>query len=405
MTHLAVALDGHGWHPAAWRRSPHDADAVFRPGYWAGLVTEAEAGLLDLVTLEDGVGLQSSRPDALDDRTDQVRGRLDALLVATYLAPLTRRIGLVPTCTVTHTEPFHLSTAIATLDHVSAGRAGWRPQVSGRAQDAALFGRRTLPEGALAGYLAGDPAATALVRDLFDEAADVAEAVGALWDSWEDDAVIRDVSTGRYVDRDKLHYIDFAGKYFSVKGPSITPRPPQGRPPVVALAHARIPYEFAARSADVVLVTPTDARDAARIVAEVRQAERDVDRHGTPLIVLADALVFLDDDPAAAAGRRDELDALDGAPLTSDAAIRATSPALLADELAAWQEAGVAGFRLRPGQLPHDLEQITRGLVPVLQARDGFRTAWTTDTLRGHLGLSRPAGRYAATADAAVAAS
>ncbi len=124
--------------------------------------------------------------------------------------------------TVTHTEPFHVSKAIATLDHISHGRAGWQPRVSSTAPDAELFGRR------------GEPG-----RDeLFDEAGDFVEVVRRLWDSWEDDAVIRDVATGRYVDRDRLHYVDFTGRYFSVKGPSITPRPPQGQPVVAVLAHA-----------------------------------------------------------------------------------------------------------------------------------------------------------------------
>jgi alkanesulfonate monooxygenase SsuD/methylene tetrahydromethanopterin reductase-like flavin-dependent oxidoreductase (luciferase family) len=96
------------------------------------------------------------------------------------------------------------------------------------------------------------------LEDLFDEAADAVDVVRRLWDSWEDDAVIRDVATGRFVDRDKLHYIDFTGRFFSVKGPSITPRPPQGQPVVAVLAHAPRVYEFAARSADLVFVTPTD---------------------------------------------------------------------------------------------------------------------------------------------------
>ena len=401
MTHLAVALDGHGWHPAAWRRSPNPATAVFTAGYWAELVTEAETGLLDLVTIEDGVGLQSSAYDRLDERTDQVRGRLDAVLVANRIAPLTDHVGIVPTTTTTHQEPFHVSTAIATLDHVSEGRAGWRPQVSGRAQDAALYSLRTLGAASIAGYLAGDPAALALVQELFDEAADVVEVVRRLWDSWQDDAVIRDVTTGRFVDRDRLHPADFVGRHFSVKGPSITPRPPQGQPPVIALAHARIPYEFAARSADVVLVTPQDAADAARIVAEVRDAEQAVGRTATPLLVLADVLVALDDDAATAAGRAAALDELAGAELTSDAAIRATSPGELADELLAWREAGLAGFRLRPAQLPHDLTRITRGLVPELQRRGAFRTGYTAATLRGHLGLERPAGRRSAPVSAA----
>lgn len=84
------------------------------------------------------------------------------------------------------------------------------------------------------------------------------EVARRLWDSWEDDAVIRDVATGRFVDRDKLHYIDFVGRYFSVKGPSITPRPPQGQPVVAALAHAKPVYGFAARSTDLVFITPSD---------------------------------------------------------------------------------------------------------------------------------------------------
>ena len=97
------------------------------------------------------------------------------------------------------------------------------------------------------------------VADLFDEAADFVEVTRRLWDSWEDDAEIRDVATGRFIDREKLHYIDFEGRWFSVKGPSITPRPPQGQPLVTVLAHVPVAFRLAARSADVVFITPTDA--------------------------------------------------------------------------------------------------------------------------------------------------
>jgi alkanesulfonate monooxygenase SsuD/methylene tetrahydromethanopterin reductase-like flavin-dependent oxidoreductase (luciferase family) len=157
-----------------------------------------------------------------------------------------------------------------------------------------------------------------------------------------------------------------------------------------------VPYEFAARSADVVLITPRDAAQAAAIVAEVRAAERAVGRELPPLLVFADLVVFLDDDAATAAARLAELDALGGTPLTSDAAIRTTTGAALADELAAWEQAGIQGFRLRPGELDHDLSRITADLVPALQARGAFRTAYADQTLRGHLGLARPASRYAA---------
>lgn len=94
--------------------------------------------------------------------------------------------------------------------------------------------------------------------ELLDEAADFVEVVRRLWDSWEDDAVIRDVATGRYVDREKLHYIDFSGRSFSVKGPSITPRPPQGQLVVAALAHAEWGPEFASATSDVVFITLKD---------------------------------------------------------------------------------------------------------------------------------------------------
>ena len=162
----------------------------------------------------------------------------------------------------THTEPFHISKAIATLDYVSNGRAGLRVQISARPHEADHFGRRTFPPIDLAELQS--PAGQERLTDHFDEAADYVEVVRRLWDSWEDDAEIRDVATGRFVDRDKLHYIDFKGSHFSVKGPSITPRPPQGQPLVTALAHQTVPYRLVARQADVGYVTPHDAEQAPR---------------------------------------------------------------------------------------------------------------------------------------------
>src|ERR1035437_844803 len=143
--HLAVALDGAGWHPAAWREAQARPGELFTARYWVEVIQEAERGLLDFVTIEDGLGLQSAAYAEPDQRTDQVRGRLDAVLTAARVAPLTSHIGLVPTAVVTHTEPFHIAKAIATLDYVSTGRAGLRVQVSARQHEAALFGRRTFP--------------------------------------------------------------------------------------------------------------------------------------------------------------------------------------------------------------------------------------------------------------------
>ncbi|MFJ2812779.1 LLM class flavin-dependent oxidoreductase [Streptomyces sp. NPDC087294] len=386
--HLAVALDGTGWHPASWRDPAARPRDLFTAGYWADLVAEAERGLLDFVTIEDGLGLQSSQDGTPDDRTDQVRGRLDAVLVASRVAPLTRHIGLVPTVVATHTEPFHLSKAIATLDYVSGGRAGLRVQITARPHEAAHFGRRTLP--------ASENDDTAAVADLFEEAADYVEVVRRLWDSWEDDAEIRDVATGRFIDRRKLHYIDFEGRHFSVKGPSITPRPPQGQPLVTALAHRSAPYRLLGRQADVGYVTPHDTDQARAIVAEVRAAQEQAGRAAEPLHLFGDLVVFLDDDQAAAEDRRARLDTLAGEPYRSDARVFAGTAVQLADLLQEFAEAGLSGFRLRPAVAGHDLPAITRTLVPELQRRGAFRTAYEADTLRGLLGLARPANRYAA---------
>lgn len=368
--HLAVALDGTGWHPASWRSAQARPGELFTAGYWLDLVRRAESGLLDFATFADSLGPQSSSPDGPDERTDRVRGRLDASLIASRVAPRTRRVGLVPVVVVTHTEPFHISKAIATLDYVSGGRAGWLPQVSASSGDNAHFGRREIAAG-----------------ELLAEAADHVEVVRRLWDSWEDDAEIRDVATGRFIDRDKLHYIDFHGEWFSVKGPSITPRPPQGQPLVTATADDRAGFEFAARAADVVFTPVADPDSAARAVSEVA-AHRVA---GEQVHVFGDLVVFLGPDAADRQARLDELDE----PSTSDAPVFAGDAGRLADLLLSLAERGITGFRLLPGELPRDLEAITGELVPELQRRGVFRTEYAPGTLRDRLGLARPANRYA----------
>jgi alkanesulfonate monooxygenase SsuD/methylene tetrahydromethanopterin reductase-like flavin-dependent oxidoreductase (luciferase family) len=347
--HLAIALDGYGWHPEAWRYSA-DLQPVTSGRYWSNLATTAERGLLDFVTFDDALTAQRRRRPEVETRW--LAGRPDAVLVASRVAPVTSHIGLIPVATVTHTEPFHISKAIATLDFVSHGRAGWQVRVSGTAHEAELFGRRDV-----------------IGADLFDEASDAVEVVRRLWDSWEDDAIIRDVATGRFVDRDKLHYIDFAGKYFSVKGPSITPRSPQGQPAVAALAHASPIYEFASRSTDLVFITPQDDDSLRTILPEV-----------AGLKVYADVYVTFD-------GTADP---------RSDALVFDGTPTELVDLLLRWQQSGIDGVRLRPAVNATDLPVIVDEVVPLLQQAGRFRTAYTDgETLRERLGLPIAENRYA----------
>lgn len=385
--HLGVALDGAGWHPAAWREPAARPRELGSAEYWTDLATEAETGLLDFVSIEDALRVPSHD-------VGRVRSRIDAHLIAALIAPSTSHIGLIPTVTTTHTEPFHVSTAIATLDFTSRGRAGWQPRISPTAEEAAHFGRRTITDPTPA-ELAGSQPSSALV-DLFEEAVDAVEVARRLWDSWEDDAEIRDVATRRFIDRDKLHRADFSGRFFSVRGPSITPRPPQGQPVVAALGHAPIPYEFAARAADLLFVTPTLEDGPAPVLALVDEAARRVGRDGERLRVYADVVVFLDSGTESGAERLARLDAAAGSPFTSDAAIFTGSADDLADLLLDWSGAGVDGVRLRPGALPDDLSAITRRLVPALQARGRFRAEYPDGPLRALLGLpSTVPNRYA----------
>ncbi|MFG1770612.1 LLM class flavin-dependent oxidoreductase [Nocardia salmonicida] len=394
--HLGVALDGAGWHPAAWRAPNSRPTELFSAGYWADLVGTAERGLLDFVTIEDSLRVPGPLHTRDDNAVDQVRARLDAHLIAAGLAPITRHIGLIPTVTTTHTEPFHVSTALATLDYTSRGRAGWQVRVSAGTEEAEHFGRREITEPTPAEF--ADIIATGTLPEyaeaLFEEATDAVEVVRRLWDSWEDDAEIRDVATRRFIDRDKLHYIDFQGRFFDVRGPSITPRPPQGQPVVTALAHAPRVFEFAAAAADLVFITPTREHGPAEILRQVATAG--ATRVGEPLRVYADLVVFLDTDDDTGAQRLARLNDQSGAEFTSDAAIFTGSAEELADLLTDWDAQGVDGFRLRPGVAVDDLAAIADRLVPALQQRGVFRTGYPEQSLRGLLGLSTTVpNRYA----------
>ena len=132
-----------------------------------------------------------------------------------------------------------------------------------------------------------------------------------------------------------------------------------------------MPYRLVGRSADIGYVTPRDSADAAAIVAEIRAEQRAAGRAQEPVLVFADLVVFLDDDPAAAAARKARLDERAGAELVSDAVVFTGSPAQLADLMLDWQAAGLAGFRLRPGVIRSDLTAITESLVPHLQRPGG----------------------------------
>jgi alkanesulfonate monooxygenase SsuD/methylene tetrahydromethanopterin reductase-like flavin-dependent oxidoreductase (luciferase family) len=347
MLHLSAAVD---------QPSAYDAASYLT------LVRLAERGGLDFVTLEDSF----ARPGP------------DALAVLARLAPATSRIGLVPTVTTTHTEPFHVQAAVATLDWVSRGRAGWRIDVSTTEGEARLFGRR---HAASAG-------------ELWQEAGDVADVAARLWDSWEDDAEIRDVATGRFIDRDKLHHVDFRGTSFSVKGPSIVPRPPQGHPVRVVDATDAPARRTAAQYADVALVRASSAMQAAAARDQLRSMAADFGRHPGQLRILAGLLVDLGDGEHAA-----EPGHGGGGPRqTPQGPLYRGGPVDLAELIATWHGEGIVdGFHLTPVEPLRDLERLVNGTVALLQHRGLFRTFYPGSSLREHLGLARAVNQYATT--------
>ncbi len=348
--HLGVAIDAAGHHPAAWRVSAAEPAALFTAAHYLSQAKLAEAASLDFVTLDDTLALQPGGPDV-------VRGRLDALLTLSAIAPVTSGIGLVPTVTTTHTEPFHVSTSVATLDYASGGRAGLLAVPSRTEAEAAHFGRRPAP---------GEEAAEA-------ENAEVIEVAARLWDSWEDDAIIRDAATGRFIDRDKLHYVDFEGRFFSVKGPSITPRPPQGHP---------VTFGYDSSSTDIVLTRANDLDGVRAAVARFPGAK-----------VLATVAITLAESAEAAWDRQRALDALN--PFEPEGLTFVGTPAQLAAELPKWAaETGVAGFHVRPAVLPDDLALFAGEVVPALRAAGLFRGEYAGSTLREHLGLGAVANQY-----------
>ena len=378
----AVEIDGAGGHPAAWRGAEVDPAAILTGELAVRAVQRAEEAGIDLATFADAL-------EAPADVPGRVSVRLDAVGLAARVAPVTDRIGLVPTLSVTHTEPFHLQASVATLDHISSGRAGWLVDVSSSDEAAAVIGRR-------------EPAPAA---ETWREARYVVDVSQRLWDSWEDDAIIRDAASGRFVDRDRIHYVDFESPSFAIKGPSIVPRPPQGHP----LTVVRVASEEALQAvgeADLVLLPGT--ADLASRLAAVRAASPkprvliSVSVHlGKPenvrrrLAGAGGAGGGGGAEVAGAAGSGAGVEHVGGGegPAGFDYVGGVEGLAELVGELAA---AGVDGVHLRPGSLEVDVPVIADELLPLLRERGLVGPAVKrAATLRTRLGLRRPENRYA----------
>ncbi|MDP5228591.1 MULTISPECIES: LLM class flavin-dependent oxidoreductase [Arthrobacter] len=303
---------------------------------------------------------------------------LDPVQRAAFAGPQTHAIALIPEVDTVYTEPFHVATQLATLDYASRGRGGWLVVASDDARAAAAVGR---------------PAADERRRRL--EAAASVEANRRLWDSWEDDAVIKDVASGRYLDADRLHYADFRadfgdGEGYSVKGPSIIPRPPQGQLPVLApSALVSLDGPLWPEEVDAVLVSASSVDVLRAELGRLREAYG-FRQDGGPALV-AELSVALDARGLPASTTDTALGG-DGARFTGSAEALAGVVAHLL-ELA-------DGVRLRASSLVTELPELAAVTLPLLRERGVLRPLRAGNTFRDILGLGRPANRHTLTAGA-----
>ena len=370
---LGIELDGDGAHPAAWRAAGHPPAALLTGRLHAERAQAAERAGFVFATFADGA-LPPAEPQG-------IRARLDAVQRAAFAAPLTGSLGLVPEVGTVYSEPFHVATQLASLDYAARGRAGWLATAYDDAGTASAYGREGQP----------------------GTAADAVEVARRLWDSWEEDAVIRDVPTGRYLDRDRVHHIRFAGDDYSIVGPSIVPRPPQGALPVFGpAALARFAPNRGSGGAktdnwrkstvgvelDVAFFDVETGTAGELIVRAAEVADR---LHAAGVLAVLDLEVALDATGVRAADRVAALDA--HTPWAGSRARFVGAAEPFADLLAAL--AAVAdGVRLHPAVLDVDLPELAFAALPALRRRTALATSHPGGTLRDALGLPAAVNRY-----------
>ncbi|MCC8402275.1 LLM class flavin-dependent oxidoreductase [Paraburkholderia sp. MMS20-SJTN17] len=426
--HLNVNILHSGFVPSAWRRDDADPRAFIDVNHYVRVAQIAEAGKLDAVFLADNAAIV----DQIDFRPITA---LEPTVLLASIAAATTHIGVIGTASTSYNEPYNIARRFATLDHVSNGRAGWNVVTTADLPSARNFGHGSVPDHA----------------QRYDRAAEFTEIVKALWDSWEDDAFVGDKTGGRFVDVDKVHPVAHRGRHFAVHGPLNLPRSPQGHPVLVQAGASADGRELAARHAEAVFSASQSFEESA---AYRRDLNERAAAYGRPAVkVLAGLTTIIGATEADALRRRDELvdqipwryslNRLAGtlgidvdrlkldAHLPDDLALpgrgngnhtffHATiaharrhgqtvrelirslaggtghrvivgTPEQIADDITQWFNGGAAdGFNLMPDVLPGGLIDFVDGVVPILQKRGIFRTAYEGATLRDHLGLARP---------------
>lgn len=372
--HLGFFYTPHGAHPGG-PRHPNGGHDPFDPAQITSIAQRAETAGFGFIHFADRLNpdpkAAAGNPDAL--------ARTEAFTTASFLATRTQRLGFIVTGNTSYSEPFNLARLTSSLDHVTHGRAGW--DVTTGASRAAAHNHSQAEVSA---------------ADHYERAAEVVEIARKLWDSWEDEAFIRNRETGEYVDGSKIHPINHEGRRFRVKGPLNVARPPQGQLVVAHEISSDLSYGLAAAQADVVFLGAHPPEELRRRNEALGEALRAAGRSPAEVRTFAEITPIIDATPSEAQALLNELTALAGGP-PAGARYLVGDAIQIADQIEALVEAsGVDGITVRLAVLPQQLDAFADLVAPELERRGRLARLSGGVTLRDQLHLSRPANRFAA---------
>ncbi len=261
--HLNLFINSRGHHEASWRHGGSSPLALTDVNYYVDCTQKAEAAHFDSVFLADLLAV----PEDVDRAA---RCWLEPVTTLGALAMVTRHIGLIATASTTYTEPYNLARQFASLDHVSGGRVGWNIVTSFSPSAGRNFGNTGRPTHS----------------ERYQRAEEFVQIAKALWDSWEDDAVVDDRTIGRYANKDRIKAIDHVGSYYSVAGPLNLPRCPQGRPVLVQAGSSDDGINFAARHAEAVFTAHLEKATAQSFYKDLKERAGAVGRAANQVIIL-----------------------------------------------------------------------------------------------------------------------
>ena len=421
-------------HTAAWRFPGGSPDANFNLKTIVSLAKKLEAAKFDAFFMADHLAVLNMPMDALK-RSATVTS-FDPLTLLPAIAMVTNHLGLIATASTTFESPYLIARRFASLDHISDGRAGWNIVTTSNPDAAKNFGMDDQMPHAQR---------YARAREFFD-------VVTGLWDSWADDAFVRDVEKGIFFDPNRLHILDHEGEYLKVRGPLNIARPIQGWPLIVQAGASDAGRQLAAETAEMVFSSARNIPDAQEYFQDIKSRAENAGRNPDHLKILPGALVIVGETESEAREKRDLLDSLvhydsgiaslsialghdaskfdPDAPLPNVPETEASksgqarvkglaqaenltvrqlagrfggyagnafvgTPKSIADQMEAWiDEEASDGFNIMMPYLPMGLDDVCEKVVPELQRRGRFRTEYSGRTLRENLGVPRPKNQF-----------